>query len=155
MPKKLIWERTTSKLQLYITQDRYELKTPLMTIPFTSKSKMMVYLQQRYHLDMQEYRQIYDTDFLIGTPVKKEDIKMAAPSKPIKEENLQKGNELARKNQEEAREKITTLAQNFEADPSTLADYLQFGSRFYKYSPKNTLLLYAQNPFATYILTTS
>ena len=52
MPKKLIWERTTSKLQLYITQDRYELKTPLMTIPFTSKSKMMVYLQQRYHLSL-------------------------------------------------------------------------------------------------------
>lgn len=76
MPKKLIWERTTSKLQLYITQDRYELKTPLMTIPFTSKSKMMVYLQQRYHLDMQEYRQIYDAGFLTGTPVKKEDIKM-------------------------------------------------------------------------------
>ena len=154
MPKKLIWERTTSKLQLYITQDRYELKTPLMTIPFTSKSKMMVYLQQRYHLDMQEYRQIYDAGFLTGTPVKKEDIKMTASSfKPIKEENLQKrnGSELAQKNQEEAREKITTLAKNFEADPSTLADYLQFGSRFYKYSPKNTLLLYAQNPFATYI----
>lgn len=148
MPKKLIWERTTSKLQLYITQDRYELKTPLMTIPFTSKSKMMVYLQQRYHLDMQEYRQIYDAGFLTGTPVKKEDIKMTASSfKPIKEENLQKrnGSELAQKNQEEAREKITTLAKNFEADPSTLADYLQFGSRFYKYSPKNTLLLYAQN----------
>lgn len=154
MPKKLIWERTTSKLQLYITQDRYELKTPLMTIPFTSKSKMMVYLQQRYHLDMQEYRQIYDAGFLTGTPVKKEDIKMTASSfKPIKEENLQKrnGSELAQKNQEEAREKITTLAKNFEADPSTLADYLQFGSRFYKYSPKNILLLYAQNPFATYI----
>ena len=126
MPKKLIWERTTSKLQLYITQDRYELKTPLMTIPFTSKSKMMVYLQQRYHLDMQEYRQIYDAGFLTGTPVKKEDIKMTASSfKPIKEENLQKrnGSELAQKNQEEAREKITTLAKNFEADPSTLADY--------------------------------
>ena len=77
---------------------------------------------------------------------------MDVPSfKPIKKENLQKENELTRKNQEEAREKITTLAKNFEADPSTLADYLQFGSRFYKYSPKNTLLLYAQNPFATYI----
>lgn len=62
-----------------------------MTIPFTSKSKMMVYLQQRYHLDMQEYRQIYDAGFLTGTPVKKEDIKMTASSfKPIKEENLQK-----------------------------------------------------------------
>lgn len=56
---------------------------------------MMVYLRQRYHLDMQEYRQIYM--YFTGTPVKKEDIKMTVIIQANKRRKFTKrnGSELA------------------------------------------------------------
>lgn len=57
----------------------------------------------------------------------------------------------AKQKQQEVKEQILTAAIQFETDPHALAEYLRFGSRFYKYSPNNTLLLYLQNPFLTYV----
>lgn len=57
----------------------------------------------------------------------------------------------AKQKQQEVKEQILTAARQFETDPHALAEYLRFGSRFYKYSPNNTLLLYLQNPFLTYV----
>ena len=61
MSKKLIWERQQSDLRLYHSQNYYELNTPTFTLPFTNRGKMMIYLQLHYDLDMQEYRQIYNS----------------------------------------------------------------------------------------------
>lgn len=46
--------------------------------------------------------------------------------------------------------KIKDIGKNFSLSPETLTDYIQFSSRFYKYSPKNTMLIYAQNEYATF-----
>lgn len=55
----------------------------------------------------------------------------------------------------ELREKMTgyveELAQSWTADPQSLAEYLAFASRFPQYSPRNTMLIYQQNPYATFV----
>ena len=46
---------------------------------------------------------------------------------------------------------IQTLAESYQERPETIAELLQFGSRFYRYSVRNTMLIYQQNPHATYV----
>lgn len=65
-----------------------------------------------------------------------------------------KKNDWKEKSQEKesfAREQIESMARGFQERPETIAEYLEFGSRFYKYSVKNTMLIYSQNPAATYV----
>lgn len=57
------------------------------------------------------------------------------------------------KNQEKTKEalaKIETALQNINTDADWLA-YLSFSSKFYRYSARNSLLIYAQNPQASYV----
>lgn len=50
-----------------------------------------------------------------------------------------------------AKEQIKQLCTDFHQSPSKLVDYLLFSSKFYKYSARNTMLIYFQNPFATFV----
>lgn len=46
---------------------------------------------------------------------------------------------------------IKKIAKEFQENPEHIAEMLAFGSRFYKYSPNNTMLIFAQNRGATYV----
>lgn len=48
-------------------------------------------------------------------------------------------------------ERIDEMAGNFRENPESIAEFLEFGSRFYHYSPRNTMLIQKQNPGATYV----
>lgn len=58
----------------------------------------------------------------------------------------------AYKAQQEAKqeEMLMQLAANWKAKPEDIAEYLRFSARFYQYSPRNTALIYAQNPAAQF-----
>lgn len=75
---------------------------------------------------------------------------MAYVKNPTKEQK-QEWIEKAKEKQKSAREQVEKIAKEFRSDPESITEYLQFGSRFYQYSPKNTMLIYAQNPGATYV----
>lgn len=51
---------------------------------------------------------------------------------------------------EELGKKIIDMAENFRDNPDDLAELFRFNASFYQYSPKNTLLIYQQNPNAHY-----
>lgn len=57
--------------------------------------------------------------------------------------------------QRETRERmnryVEELAERWEQDPVELAEYLAMQSRFPTYSPRNTMLIYAQNPHAHFV----
>lgn len=59
MQKKLLWKNRNNDLKLYATK-LFELETPAMVIPFTDRSRIMMYLQQRYKIADQEYREVYN-----------------------------------------------------------------------------------------------
>lgn len=63
------------------------------------------------------------------------------------DKNQKKQNEL----KNDIFECIKRTAKEFQENPENIAEMLAFGSRFYKYSPNNTLLIYAQNRGATYV----
>lgn len=46
---------------------------------------------------------------------------------------------------------IINLAESFKEKPEVLADTLKFGSKFYHYSIRNTMLIYTQNEYATFV----
>jgi len=46
---------------------------------------------------------------------------------------------------------IKKTAENYTTNPEKLAEFFEFGSRFYNYSVRNSMLIYNQNPNATYI----
>lgn len=52
---------------------------------------------------------------------------------------------------EALQEQLETIADSYVADPEKIAEYLQFASKFYRYSPTNTMLIQAQNSAATFI----
>ena len=41
---------------------------------------------------------------------------------------------------------IVEMLDALEKEPAQIADFLEFGSRFYRYSLKNNLLIYRENP---------
>lgn len=51
---------------------------------------------------------------------------------------------------EEMKQKVIDLAKNFNDNPQSLIEYLQFSTRFYNYSSRNSLLIYQQNPGAAF-----
>lgn len=59
--------------------------------------------------------------------------------------------EKARKMQKEATDVIHSIVTDYVQDPEHIVEMLEFGSRFYNYSYKNTILIQSQNPYAQYI----
>ena len=57
----------------------------------------------------------------------------------------------ARAKEEQAFATIRGMAESFREDPKKLAQYFAFGAQFYHYSPRNIMLVMAQNPGATYV----
>lgn len=53
-------------------------------------------------------------------------------------------------NEKAARELLQGINERFHTDPGAVAEMFAFASNFYTYSPKNTQLIYQQNPYATY-----
>ncbi len=50
----------------------------------------------------------------------------------------------------QAQEAVLQIAENFHRDPSQIAEILAFQSRFHSYSIRNSMLIYASNPHATF-----
>lgn len=46
---------------------------------------------------------------------------------------------------------IMAQIDKFKTDPNAIKEFLQFQARFHQYSPRNTTLIYAQNPYATFV----
>lgn len=147
MQKKLLWKNRNNDLKLYATK-LFELETPAMVIPFTDRSRIMMYLQQRYKIADQEYREVYNaitqySDEHFADQMIEENT--STLSTEDYDEKAQKWAKQARENQEVAKNKIIEMAEKIYRDPEVLAEYLQFGSRFYQYSPKNVMLILTQN----------
>lgn len=51
----------------------------------------------------------------------------------------------------EVKNMILNIAEKYEENPDNIAEFLEFGSKFYRYSVKNNLLVYAQNPYANFV----
>ncbi len=49
------------------------------------------------------------------------------------------------------KEMVENLARSWQENPETIAEALKFGSRMYQYSVRNNMLIYSQNPNATYV----
>lgn len=152
MQKKLLWENKNYNLKLYATT-LYELETPAVKIPFTDTSRMMMYLQQRYHISDQDYRLVYEAASKYSDQLNKD---KSLDTQPYISEDKYTGKtnkwtEQAKKNQEEAKQQIVSMAKEMYNDPELVSEYLQFGARFYKYSPKNVLMILGQNKNATYV----
>ena len=78
---------------------------------------------------------------------KQKGYKMARYMKKGKQEWI----ENAKQMEKDCKERITKIAQNYVVDPSTIADAIAFGSKFYNYSVKNNQLIFSQNPHAQYV----
>lgn len=48
----------------------------------------------------------------------------------------------------DAEQRVIDLAENWEADARDVAEFLIFSSRFPRYSIRNQMLIYKQNPYA-------
>lgn len=83
-------------------------------------------------------------------PTQEQKVKINKTKNPTKEQK-KVWIEKAKEKQKFAREQVETIAKEFRTNPEVITEYLQFGSKFYQYSPKNTMLIYAQNPGATYV----
>ena len=46
---------------------------------------------------------------------------------------------------------IQNIVNNFKEDPEKILEFIDFQSRFYNYSTRNTMLIYAQNPGALFV----
>jgi len=77
-----------------------------------------------------------------------------------KQDILQNQNELAKARtapssptdkKKEVFDLLKTTAESYTDDPKKLAELFQFGSSFYNYSVNNTMLIYAQNPNASFV----
>lgn len=55
------------------------------------------------------------------------------------------------KQKEQMQEMIKNLTDTWQENPETIAEMLEFGSRIYQYSMRNNMLIYQQNPNATYV----
>ncbi len=70
-----------------------------------------------------------------------------------KEKNIIEKIEVNQKQADDLREvraAVQKVERELKKDPQKLIDYLGFSSKFYFYSPRNLMLLYAQNPSATF-----
>lgn len=51
----------------------------------------------------------------------------------------------------DAEQRVIDLAENWEADARDVAEFLIFSSRFPRYSIRNQMLIYKQNPYAMFV----
>lgn len=58
---------------------------------------------------------------------------------------------MAKLTKEELTAQIQEIAENWQEKPETIADFLIFSSRFHRYSTRNMMLVYRQNPNATFL----
>lgn len=68
------------------------------------------------------------------------------------EAQREKWREAAKEKERAAFELVSATAEGFKEDPAALAEYFSFASRFRQYSPRNTMLILAQNPGAAFCL---
>lgn len=61
-----------------------------------------------------------------------------------------KAKQIAIENELKAQELLNSILKSYQEKPEVMAEAFAFASNFYTYSPKNTQLIYAQNPHATY-----
>lgn len=54
-------------------------------------------------------------------------------------------------NKDEIKEAVKDMLNDFRRDPKLIMEYLAFSAKFYRYSAKNCLRIYAQNPYATFV----
>lgn len=59
--------------------------------------------------------------------------------------------EIAKKKEQEAYKRIVNIAESFEQSKDKLAEFFEFGTKFYQYSPRNVMLMLSQNPNITYV----
>lgn len=57
----------------------------------------------------------------------------------------------AKEQEEQLQNMIKNLTESYQEKPEKIAELLAFGSKFYKYSLRNNMLVYSQNPHATYV----
>lgn len=57
----------------------------------------------------------------------------------------------AQEKERQAFDRIDEMAKSFQENPESIAEFLEFGTKFYHYSPRNTALIRKQNPGATYV----
>lgn len=70
-----------------------------------------------------------------------------------KEKNVVGKIEVDQKQTDDLREIRSTVQQmqrELKTDPDKLLNYLAFSAKFYQYSPRNLMMIYAQNPHATF-----
>lgn len=82
--------------------------------------------------------------------MKRIQMKMKYIKNPTKEQKEQ-WQETLKAKEKQARESIDLIARNFRERPEVIMEYLQFSENFYQYSPRNTMLIYAQNEFASFV----
>lgn len=64
--------------------------------------------------------------------------------------DIEKAKAAAIENENKAKELLSGIAESFRTSPETMAEVFSFAKNFYAYSPRNTKLIYAQNPYATF-----
>lgn len=156
---QLLWKSKDEKLEIYGNQNgALELETSITRIPFADKHRLLVYLQERYQIQDDDYREVYRCCLQHQEHVHKQmqENKISETSADIfYDTSLSTGKEVwkeqARQNREDAKDKIIKLAEDFKTDPTMIGEYLQFSSRFYSYSTRNTMLIFSQNPHATFV----
>ena len=52
---------------------------------------------------------------------------------------------------EEANQQIVDLAKTWQDNPEDVAEFIRFQSRFHHYSARNKMLIYRQNPYASFV----
>lgn len=67
------------------------------------------------------------------------------------EENRKAQYEKSKLQKEKMEHMIQNLVQTWRDEPEQIAEMLEFGSRFYQYSLKNKMLIFKQNPNASYV----
>ena len=50
----------------------------------------------------------------------------------------------------DCKNKVLEIAQSFQTNPEEIAELLAFKTKFYRYSLRNTMLIYSRNPYATF-----
>lgn len=59
--------------------------------------------------------------------------------------------EYRQRKQAEFEERLKTLTKDWTEKPENIVEYMRFQSRFYTYSARNTMLIFQQNPYASFV----
>lgn len=68
----------------------------------------------------------------------------------VKKYNQNELRKRVQENEEQAKKLLKGLAENYTENPEVIAEVIAFSKNFYRYSPNNMMLIYTQNPYATY-----